>query len=193
MENHGLPCGCQHACLRICLHLVSHGLAVSLGIVGLASEWELQVGRGHLLTPHSWLGFLTVVFYAGLWASGGVMFAVSGRSSSTSRHQGWPIHIFAGVSLLCAGLLSIITGLFSLFLRKTKQMEERWWLWNWASVVTLFLAVAVFGSMYRPFRTQVLSKAHGASGDIDPSTSSRGVGSGSGESEHDDTRRTRSH
>ncbi|CAJ1952760.1 unnamed protein product [Sphenostylis stenocarpa] len=96
------------------IHLVLHGMALTLGIIGIYSAFKFhnESGIDNLYSLHSWLGIGVIILYGIQWILGFVVFMYHGDGdggSSSLRSKAVPWHVLMGLSvyLLAVGNASL--------------------------------------------------------------------------------------
>ncbi|KAK7270850.1 hypothetical protein RJT34_26328 [Clitoria ternatea] len=103
------------------IHLVLHGIALLLGIIGIytAFKFHNESGIKNLYSLHSWLGIGVIVLYGIQWLFGFVMFFYPGLKSSL-RSKTLPWHALFGLVVYALAVGNASLG----FLEKLTFLEN---------------------------------------------------------------------
>lgn len=108
--------------LHGCLHL----LALIFAIVGLNAVFSKHIAAGetNLYSFHSWMGIITVSFFAMQWVCGLVSFLLPAFPTNL-RVWYKPIHVFWGVALMVMAIGTVLLGLNENMMFKGEAYEKR--------------------------------------------------------------------
>ncbi|KAF6148689.1 hypothetical protein GIB67_003780 [Kingdonia uniflora] len=103
------------------IHLILHGIALVLGIVGIyaAFKFHNESGIANLYSLHSWIGLGTISLYGIQWIFGLVVFFYPGGSGNV-RSKSLPWHVFFGLFVYVLALGTAALG----FLEKLTFLEN---------------------------------------------------------------------
>lgn len=89
-------------------------IAFILSVIGLKAAFNMRTATGeqHLYSLHSWIGFLTVLFFAAQFAFGFVTYLYPGLPASI-RAASMPVHRAGGKAIFLMGLVATATGLMT--------------------------------------------------------------------------------
>ncbi|KAM6158162.1 lysosomal membrane ascorbate-dependent ferrireductase CYB561A3 [Rhynchocyon petersi] len=94
------------------LHAALHLLAFILAVLGLVAVFAFHKHNriSNLYSLHSWMGIITVFFFACQWFLGFTVFLLP-WASLWLRSLLKPIHIFCGTSIFSLAIVSVISGI----------------------------------------------------------------------------------
>ncbi|KAF3432996.1 hypothetical protein FNV43_RR24098 [Rhamnella rubrinervis] len=94
------------------IHLVVHGVALVLGIIGIytAFKFHNESGIANLYSLHSWLGIGIIVLYAIQWIYGFLVFFYPGGTRSL-RGESLPWHVVFGITVFLLAVGNAVVGL----------------------------------------------------------------------------------
>ncbi|KAI4454586.1 cytochrome b561-related [Holotrichia oblita] len=117
-------------------------IAFILSVIGLKAAFNMRTATGepHLYSLHSWIGFLTVLFFAGQFAYGFIVYLLPGVPLWL-RSASMPIHRACGKAIFLMSLVAIATGLMtkaSMVLPNYSELSAEAYVVNF---IALFLVV----------------------------------------------------
>lgn len=134
------------------IHLILHGIALILGIVGIyaAFKFHNESGIANLYSLHSWLGIGVIVLYGIQWGYGFLVFFYPGGTTAL-RSDSLPWHVAAGMFVYALAVGNAAIG----FLEKLTFLENSGlakygaeaFLVNFTALVTILYGVSVFFSL----------------------------------------------
>lgn len=135
------------------IHLVLHGIALALGIVGIIAAFKFHNESSilNLYSLHSWLGIGIIVLYGIQWIFGFVVFFYPGGSTSV-RSDSLPIHVLLGMFVYGLAVANAALG----FLEKLTFLENSGldkfgaeaYLVNFTAIATVLYGAAVMLTVY---------------------------------------------
>ena len=95
------------------IHFSIHLFSLVLICIGLAATFDFHTheDKPHLTTMHSWLGFMTVLAFVGLFSMGVVFYCTERFVGYKLRKVSVHWHKLAGISVLLLSGTAIVTGI----------------------------------------------------------------------------------
>lgn len=134
------------------IHLVLHGVALALGIVGIIAAFKNhnESGIANLYSLHSWIGIGVISLYGLQWVYGFVTFFYPGGSANL-RRASLPWHVLFGITIYILAVGNSALG----FLEKLTFLESSGlakygteaFLVNFTAITTVIFALFVILSV----------------------------------------------
>ncbi|XP_022971848.1 transmembrane ascorbate ferrireductase 1 [Cucurbita maxima] len=134
------------------IHLVLHGVALALGIVGIWAAFKNhnESGIPNLYSLHSWIGIGVIALYGVQWVYGLVTFFYPGGSADL-RRASLPWHVVVGISVYILAVGNSALG----FLEKLTFLESggvdkygsEAFLVNFTAIITIVFGASVLLSV----------------------------------------------